>query len=241
MKEIERALRGHNHIVFIDFEATQFSQEMIAIGATLALLNKDYSIKKLKEPFKIYIKPRNKVGKFVENLTGITDAKLIEEGVMFYDAMSALKKYVGIFYTKSSFFVYGNGDFNILGATKAYNMNYPKELVNTLQKNMVDFSAIIEKYVKSDNNTNLSLVNLCKKFNIELHEPAHDPVADAVNLAHLYDAFIRQKDFVAEEYLKVLHHSSHNAPPIAKIIEQLVNNKEVTPEDFKKYIRKSLD
>ena len=76
MKKFERLLKGHKSLVFLDFEGTQFSHEMIAIGAMHVSIDRNGYIKKHKKPFRIYVKAHNRVGKIVTDLTGITDFKV---------------------------------------------------------------------------------------------------------------------------------------------------------------------
>ena len=81
MKKFERLLKGHKSLVFLDFEGTQFSHEMIAIGAVHAVIDRHGYIKKSKKPFRIYVKAHNRVGKIVTDLTGITEDMLKQKGV----------------------------------------------------------------------------------------------------------------------------------------------------------------
>ena len=86
MKKLLNALKGRKHICFLDFEGTQYSHEMIALGAVLATLTRKGEIKRLKKGFKVYVIAKNKIGTFVENLTGITQSTLDREGVSFTQA-----------------------------------------------------------------------------------------------------------------------------------------------------------
>ena len=53
MKSINKALNNANQIVFLDFEGTQFSQEIIAIGAYKAILDNKKQVIKYDDGFKI--------------------------------------------------------------------------------------------------------------------------------------------------------------------------------------------
>ena len=110
MKKLAKILKGHKYLCFMDFEGTQISHEMIALGAVLCTLDKKGNIKKEKESFKIYVKPKNKVGNFVTKLTGITDEQLAKEGVSFNKAMNDFKKYCGMAFKKTTFLTFGNHD-----------------------------------------------------------------------------------------------------------------------------------
>ena len=49
MKKFDKLLKGHKNIVFLDFEGTQFSHEMIAIGAIATTIDRNGRIKKAKK------------------------------------------------------------------------------------------------------------------------------------------------------------------------------------------------
>ena len=95
MKTINELLNDSNRIIFLDFEATQFSQEIIAIGAIKAELDNKKMIKKCDEGIKIYVYTDTSVDGLIENLTGINQELLNKEGVSFVSAIEKLKKYIG--------------------------------------------------------------------------------------------------------------------------------------------------
>ena len=241
MKKIERILKGRNCIAFLDFEGTQFSHEMIAIGAVLVTLDRKNEIKSYKEPFKILVKAKNKVGSYVTDLTSITDDMLKKDGVPFNSALLELKKYLGMKWKKCLFVTYGNHDLKILNQSIAYNFQFPKDFCQQIQHNYFDFTTLLNDYVRDAKGNALSLIHACEIFKVELLEPAHDPVSDAVNLARLYDAFIKEKDILKEEYKKAITFTSSHLPdPIKNVINKLNNNEDVTPSDFDTFIKESL-
>ena len=171
MKKFERLLKGHKSLVFLDFEGTQFSHEMIAIGATHVVIDRNGYIKKHKKPFRIYVKAHNRVGKIVTDLTGITDEMLKQKGVSFFTAMSELKKYVGLSFRKSSFITFGSHDMKILSSSISYSFDFPKEIVQSIQQNYIDFSAFISEFMKDDKGNPLSLIKYCDAFGVKHHCP----------------------------------------------------------------------
>lgn len=241
MKKFERLLKGHKNIVFLDFEGTQFSHEMIAIGAVSVSIDKNGKIKKMKKPFKIYVKAKNKIGKYVTNLTGISEETLIKEGVSFATAIASLKKYVGIPFKKSSFVTFGSHDLTILNRSISYNFDYNKDITSQIQKNYIDFLAFIGEFVKDPKGNQISLVHFCEMFNVPVAGPAHDPSVDAINLANLYDAVMTSKTLMLEEYKKVLGNFSHFPEPVNVVVQKLVKGESVTPNDFEQEIKKYLD
>lgn len=233
MKKFEKALKGHKYLCFMDFEGTQISHEMIALGAVLCTLDKKGNIKKEKSPFKIYVKAKNKVGGFVSKLTGITDERLQKEGVSFAKAMNEFKKYCGVAFKKCSFLTFGNHDMRILSQSIAYSLDFPKDIVSQIQKNYIDYQAVIAEFIRDDNYNPLSLVHYCELFNIEQAGIAHDPSVDAVNLAHIYQAFLDNKSLVLEQYLKLLTKINTLPDPIRIAVKKLANGEDYTAEEFK--------
>ena len=237
MKKFERLLKGHKSLVFLDFEGTQFSHEMIAIGATHVVIDRHGYIKKHKKPFKVYVKAHNRVGKIVTDLTGITDDMLKQKGVSFFTAMSELKKYCGLAFRISSFITFGNHDMKILSSSISYSFDFPKEIVQCIQQNYIDFSAFISEFMRDDKGNPLSLIRYCDAFGVKQAGPAHDPAVDAENLAWLYDATMRHSEILLEEYKKVLKSFNHFPAPVSNVIKKLANNEDVTSDEFDKEIK----
>ena len=237
MKKFERLLKGHKSLVFLDFEGTQFSHEMIAIGATHVVIDRHGYIKKHKKTFRVYVKAHNRVGKIVTDFTGITDEMLKQKGVSFFTAMSELKKYCGLSFRKSSFITFGNHDMKILSSSISYSFDFPKEIVQCIQQNYIDFSAFISEFMRDDKGNPLSLIKYCDAFGVKQAGPAHDPAVDAENLAWLYDATMRKSDILIDEYKKVLKSFNHFPAPVSNVIKKLANDESVTSEEFEKEIK----
>lgn len=240
MKKIERLLKGRNCIAFLDFEGTQFSHEIIAIGAVLVTLNKKNEIKAYKDPFKILVKAKNKIGNYVTDLTQITEEMLKKDGVSFNDALLELKKYLGMKWKKCLFLTYGNHDLRMLNQSIAYNFQFPKEFCQQIQHNYLDFAAFLGDFLRDEKGNPLSLIHSCELFNVETMEPAHDPRSDAVNLARLYDAFVKNTAIVKDEFKKAVLHTYHLPEPIRKVLTKLNNGESITPEEYDTYVKEYL-
>ena len=238
--KLRQGLKGHKILVFLDFEGTQFSHEMIAIGGLSCAIDvKTGRIKKRKNPFKIYVKAHNKIGAYVSELTGITEDLLKKKAVSFDTAMKELKKYVGINFKKATFITFGNHDMRILNQSIMYNILYPKEVTSQIQKNYFDFSTFINEFIRDDAGNALSLVHFCELFNVHEAGNAHDPEVDAINLANLYDAFIANPDLVAGQYLKHMRlHSGMYPTPIHKMLTKLADGQDVTAQEFEEEVKK---
>ncbi len=240
IKKLTKGLKGHKTLVFLDFEGTQFSHEMIALGGIAVTIDpKTGRIKKRKNPIRVYVLAKNKIGNYVSNLTGITEDTLRSKGVVFDTAMKTLKKYVGINFKKATFVTFGNHDMRILNQSIAYNIYYPKDVTSQIQKNYFDFGAFIGEFIRDENGNPLSLVHYCEMFKVPEAGTAHDPEVDAINLANLYDAFIANTQLVASEYKKYLiGAASHYPDPVAAAIRQLAAGKDYSAKDFDKEIDK---
>ena len=236
MKELKKAIRARRHLVFLDLEGTQFSHEMIAIGAVHVVLSKEGIIRKTFPGFKRFVLAKNHVGKVVVQLTGITDEMMKKEGVSFRVAMDELRKYVGRAYSKSLFITFGSHDLRIISQSVSYNLDANKEDAKFIKGNYLDLAAFISQYIKDDKGNSLSLENSLKIFGIEFDGTKHDPLDDARNLAKLYDAMFKNPNLLAIEYKKVLCKNKNLPSPLPKLINQLAKGESVTPEDFEKMI-----
>ena len=241
MKELQKIIRNRKNIVFIDFEGTERTQEIIAIGAVLVSLNKDGTIKKMKDPFHIFVKANSKVGNYVSNLTGITDEMLREKGVYFKEAMEALKKYCGLAFNRSLFCSYSNSDMRFLSQTIARNLKWPVDICHQIQKNYFDFADFFDNYILDENGNRMSLLKGCQLFEVEIREPLHDPAMDALNLALLYDAFIKRSDILVREYENVLLRYNKMPRPLVALFGKIKSGKSISLEDLREEIEKEIE
>lgn len=240
MKLLDKAIKNHKYLVFLDFEGTQYSHEMIAIGAVLATLNRKGEIKRMKKGYKAFVLAKNKIGTFVENLTGINQAILDKEGVSFAKAMKGLREYCGSAFMKATFVTFGNHDMKILGQSFSYNLDSPKEIIAQIQHNYLDFSQFVSTFTKDSHNNPYSLSNYCAHYYVDREGIEHDPLFDAINLAKLYDAFVRSPDIVLEDYLVTLSKMPHIPQPIKEVITKLSNGEDVTSEEYKNITKEYL-
>ncbi len=242
MAKLEKVLKTRKSICFLDLEGTQYSHECIALGAIVCTINKNGSIRKRREPFKVYIKSKNKIGKYIENLTGITDQFLSQNGLSFKDALEKFFKYLGAYAKGSLYITYGSHDMTILNQTIAYNLDAPVEKCKVIQKNYLDFQTIFNEYVKDDQNNVLSLIHACELFEcVDPSLQAHDPENDAIQLANLYEALFDRKDILFDRYKKVLVANNKLPTPIAKLLKDIGDGKSVNQEDYDKYIKEEIE
>ncbi len=240
MKIIKRALKDSNQIIFMDFEGTQLTQEIIAIGAIKVTLDNKNFIKKVHNPFKIYILAEGVVGPIVTSLTGITDIFLFENGDNFKSALEKFKRYCGENLTHTSFMTYGTFDMRLLHQTSVMNKCEDDEFIQEIYRKNIDFSNILSRYCRSNRNEMLSLNDALRKFNVTPQGNAHDPQYDAINLSLLYNAFLKEKRILKEEYYKVLTQNPKLPIPVSKLLHKLLVEGSITENDFMSFIEEDL-
>lgn len=241
MKVISKVLNRRQHLVFLDFEGTQFSHEMIAYGAVMVTLKKDGSIRRIHKGIKGYVLPKNKIGKVVIDLTKITEEILEEKGVSFLEALKQIHHYCGKRFDNVLFVTFGEHDMRILNQSAKHSKEYDVKILKRISRYHFDLSQFLNTYIKDEKGNSYSLENYLKVFNLEFEGNKHDPLADAINLARLYNAFVRNKKIVAEQYKKVLLNNKKLPPPLHELLQELVKEQKVTLKDFDKLIDKFLD
>ncbi|MFA6619817.1 MAG: 3'-5' exonuclease [Bacilli bacterium] len=240
MKALEKIIKDCRALVFVDLEGTQLSHEMIEIGAYVATLNDDLTIKKILPPFQSYVKAHHPIGGIVIKMTGITQRMLEEKGEPFPYVLKQFKKYVGKYWGKCMFVTFGNHDLRIVNQSVLNNFDSDPEIAHVINKYDFDFSLFLQQYIQDLNSNPLSLANYLKVFGVPFEGQAHDARVDAYNLMDLYKAFLAKPDVTAREYKKTLSHVHHMASPVNKVISELNEGKTVTPKAWDKAIEDSL-
>lgn len=240
MKKLNKILHNRHYIMFLDFEGTQRTAEMIALGAILVSLNKDGTIKKEREPFKVYVKASSKVGPYVVKLTGITDELLAKEAVSFKEAMNRLKKYAGLAWKKCMFMTFGTNDMRILNSSISHNIGSPMDLCHQIHINYFDFAGFMDDYIRDDKGNSLSLLDYLELFKIPLQGEPHDPAVDAIHLEKVYDAFIKQANVVETEYVKQIFRQQKYPEPVKRLLSRISKGEQVNIETLKEEVRRDL-
>ena len=163
--------------IYLDFEATQFGEHIIAIGAHCDLGD-----------FDCLVKPPHgdKINKFITQLTGITKemvecAPSAEEAFRsFYNWVSEVVEYnpQPIF-----FHVYGNNDADFLRKTANHIENQEVvKFVRNLADSVIDDSKRVCKYFHAKT---IGVHRALKYFEPDICDQSHDPCDDAILLAKL--------------------------------------------------------
>ncbi len=240
MKSLLNQIKNRRHLIFLDLEGTQFTHEMIALGAVKVDINRTGKILSIHKGMKVLVKPQGKIGTFVTNLTGITKEQIDQDGIAFADALIQLKKYCGLTFSRSVFVTFGNHDLRIVMQSLAHNPTANADIAKYICRNDIDMSATLAQYIKDGNNNPLSLMNYLKVFGVTPEGVAHDPLWDAKNLVLLYQAVMQKKDVIFVEYLKLLENMRHLPEPITIAIKKLVRGEDVKASEFKEMVRESV-
>ena len=238
MKTLNKKLGGTKYLLFLDLEGTQYTHEVISIGAYLAKLTRAGTTGPTKKGFYILVKSREKISKFITEFTGITNSMVEKDGVSFDEAMIRLRKYIGGSLKHTRMVTYGASDLGMLRSSinnAPYNEK-SDEFVETLCKTNLDFQAFSTQYMKDDKNNVLSLQNSIKKFSLEFEGNQHNALADAKNLQNLYDSFQSKYDIVINEYKKVLQQNKKLPRAVARVLKSLQDGQTVTPDFYNELI-----
>lgn len=241
MKIFENITRNQKALVFIDLEGTQMTGEVIEIGASLAILNKDGSVKKTAKPFRRYVKAHSRIGPIVRKMTGIEQATLDKEGLTFAHAVKELFKYVGKYSKNCLFVTFGTGDKRMFQVSFEMNEEANREYMGPLLQKNWDLLGFLSQYIKDENGNVYSLTNFLKVFGCDFQGHAHDAYADARNLQTLYEKAITRPDVFVDHYKNILKNTSHLPAPISKVIKRLQSGEAVTPEDYDAFIKGTFE
>lgn len=231
--------RNCKALVFIDLEATSPSFEMIEIGAYLAEIYNDGSIKKIHEPFKHYVKAKHPIGPIVTKITGITEELLQKEGENFSYIMPLFRRYVGRFWANCRFVTFGEHDMVIIRNTMEQNRDFDPQYARNIYKHHFDLQKFLDTYIQDEHGNPYSLSNYLKVFGLTFDGQAHDALCDALNLLDLYKKARVSKDIFVREYKKTLL-TSKNKPIVKEILKMLSANQTITPEIYDALLENSF-
>ena len=201
---------------YLDFEATQFTEEIISIGC----------VAENGDEFSTLVKPTDlkKVTNFITNLTGITRDMLINADSADVSFL-ALREFIR---NKSKgeetfFFVYGNADSVFIEKTVAHMIDpEAKKFAYKLGASLIDFTTITNRFFRTGS---ISLKNAVAYFRQEEVKQNHHAVDDAellrelvymVNHCEMPESPIQTGQSSRQEKMK-LTHSQLKGLPAAKL------------------------
>ena len=242
MKALQKLTKGKKYGVFLDFEGTQLSHEIIAIGAVKCKLSPNgYIISQKNYPsFKAYVKSLGPIGKIVTQMTSITEDTL-KNGLTLEQMFDEFSSFLNVDPKECVFFAFGTNDHKMIVDSISYSKPYNAQFGYSICKNMVDYLGFISQYCKDDNGNNYSLTSYLRLFGGTPFGVSHDPLNDAIDLMNLYRQVYISKEKLKEEYIKVLNHQRSLPQPVKEIIATLTEGKNVTPKEFERKIKKFLE
>ncbi len=236
MEKLTQRLKGKNQLVFIDFEGTEKSHEIISIGAIKVNLDFKGKIKKKYPTFYTLVKAEEPLTPFISRLTKIKQTDLDEHGLTLHDAIKKLHKYIGQSAIKKTLiFVFAPHDFRLLRlAMERLGDAKDKVIIVSWLKAMMDFQAILAHVVQDPHGNPLSLNNYLKLFAIEVEGQDHHAEIDAVKLLRLYEAFVNpaSQSTLKDQYLDILKRGKGLPKPVQKILLDLIQGQTITRDDL---------
>lgn len=240
MKKLARILAHRRTVVFLDLEGTQQSHELIAIAAIKADLHENLTIKKTYKGMYHLVRPKKEVGRYVTQLTNITEVDVIDKGISYAKAMLALRNYVGKNFKKTAFIVFGNHDNRIFHQSFHHSPDADEAIVKNVTQNLIDFSNFIGEFIKDQNGNPLSLINNLLVFKEQFQGVHHQPLDDAKNLMLLYRKVLERKDILLEEYIKVFQQLRHIPEPLKQMIQAIMKDQTINKDQFIEHIKEYL-
>ena len=165
---------------YIDFEATQFTEEIISIGCVAENGN----------TFNCLVVPSDlkKITPFITKLTGITREMVEEEGyspeMAFCHLMTFVKENNGD--ELPVYYCYGNQDKTFIKNTIKYMRNFNMMVfASSVRDMMVDYSAVVKNHLATCGLSLKKLVALIR--HVDDVEQKHDALDDAMMLKECYE------------------------------------------------------
>lgn len=163
---------------FIDFEATQFSERIISIGCVASNGS----------TFSTLVKPvtkKDKVNKFITDLTGITN-EMLAGAPTADEAFNSLFDFVLQHGAQGEhqYYCYGNADVQFIGRTVSH-MHDARAIIfaKMLQKELIDYSTEVKTFFQMPNPVALRKVySLIQNDDVEQH---HNALEDAKMLCEV--------------------------------------------------------
>lgn len=172
---------------FIDFEATQFTNEIISIGCVKETGETFYSLVKV---------DKSKMTNFITNLTGITKED-IEKAPTADEVFDNFYDWVTTDNEKAIFYCYGNGDLAFI----LKNLNNSGTLksqisLSLLRSNLIDYSKRVVNHfglIKS-----IALKKVVAYYRgVEEVEQNHNSLEDALFLKEIYEHISKEEEVVS--------------------------------------------
>lgn len=241
MKSLNSALKGKHTLIFVDFEGTQFSHEIIASGLVKCRIDDAGNIIDHDNGILIYTRPRSSIGKIVTDMTSLSEEFIKENGKSWGETIDIIQNYIGSDLSDALFICFGSNDMKMV--IESCRMSHPDNsiIAKSWISSFFDIMTFFSQYIRDDRGNTFSLVNFLKIFSINPVGNSHNPLNDAMDLMNLYQAFINNPNIVFDEYQKQLKRIKIYPTPIKEVITRLIDGEDITSNEFKDIIRKYLE
>lgn len=196
---------------FIDFEAMQFSDEIISVGCVNENGKQFYSL----------VKPRNadSITEFITELTGITYEEL-NSAPCADTVFSNLYEWIDKS-EKIDFLCYSNCDDSFIRATLKNNITdfYGQCGLSLIKSNLTDYSASIREHFGIKRS--IALKKVVEYYRGESINQTHNSLEDAIFLKEVYENSINE---IVEECPFPEYQSGNKKPQIKKLIKAAKGN-----------------
>ncbi|MDR1697908.1 MAG: hypothetical protein LBR37_03235 [Erysipelotrichaceae bacterium] len=238
MVKLKAMLKQVQYLAFIDFEATQYTHEIIAMGIIIYEIRNNYDLVKTGKEYRFYVKAKGQVGKIVTELTKITEDIIDAKGITIQELDHQIATIFAPIYFQTRFVAFSQSDAAIIKDTIKSNKDFELPNLMGILKRIFDFQAVLKRYIRNKNGP-YSLKKYLEIFNIVESDPLHDPLTDAKALGELFIQFLKNKTIVKNEYIKLLQ--KHSNPVVSKIITTLYQNGSISKKEFEAIVLKDLD
>lgn len=204
---------------FIDFEATQFSNEIISVGCVREDGDTFYSLVNV---------AKNKMTNFITELTGITKEDIEtapssdEVFIKFYDWLSQDK-------SRAQFFCYGNNDISFIkkNLNKATTVKAQMAL-SILTLHLIDYSKCVSRHFGLIKSISLKKV-LAHYRQVKEIEQNHNALEDAFFLKEVYEKIHTEDDVVECPFPE---YDKFDAPEEQKPSLNIIKKLQITVDKF---------
>jgi hypothetical protein len=237
---LRHALEGHDLLVFYDVEGTQFSHRMISIGLVAYPKMEDGLSLDMEHPITYHslVSCEDEIGFVVEKMTGLATERLIREGKSVKTVFCEIRKLLRHYHCK--FFCYGNFDLKMIHYSLDENDLTEINFFRYMTKNNLDFHSYLEQRVCDKNGQSYSIERLLNLFDLEPQGEFHDPLMDSVNLARIYQEYVKDEDKIIALYLEHFPKNPFQSGINRIMMSKLLENGNVDLSDLKNLLKENL-
>lgn len=173
---------------FIDFEATQFSNEIISVGC----------VNEKGDTFSSLVKPKKKLTTFITELTGITQ-EMVDNAPSSDEVFTSMYNWMDKD-EEPHFFCYGNTDITFVKKNLSKTSNFKAScMLSMIGMNLINYAGEVKAHFGLI--SPIGLIKIVSHYRGYEVEQAHDALEDALFLKEVYDNVSHEvPDFETEDF-----------------------------------------